>query len=385
MYVRRIFSQVKRELKPYSFIFRAAVVVLISPLFLHAQKDPAPAPAAPAATSATPVAPAPAAAPAASATPDEPAVTVTKEDWTHLPVDAANFKLLAPALGAMEEKDKFTREFIQLGWRDGDPVEVYVILPKGVTNPPVVLYLYGYHENLDRFKNDEYCERLTAGGYAAVGFEPALGIDRIRSGRPMKDWFVSELQEALGSSVHDVQMVLNYLDTRHDLDLNRVGIFGRGSGGAIAILAAATDSRLKVVDTLNPWGDWSDWLAKSSIIPEAERPSYLKPEFLDKVKSLEPMDWMPKVKASAVRLQFIGGDTSIPPTAADRMAEAASHQKIFTVTRYKDAQDLYQQNDGGKLYDWIKARLRTNAAAKPETRLETNSAETASTRADATR
>jgi hypothetical protein len=42
--------------------------------------------------------------------------------------------------------------------------------------------------------------------------------------RPMKQWFVSELQEALGSSVHDVQMILNYLSTRDDLDMSRVGM-----------------------------------------------------------------------------------------------------------------------------------------------------------------
>jgi len=30
----------------------------------------------------------------------------------------------------------------------------------------------------------------------------------------MKEWFVSEMQESVGSTVHDVQMILNYLETR---------------------------------------------------------------------------------------------------------------------------------------------------------------------------
>src|ERR1035441_1223230 len=51
-------------------------------------------------------------------------------------------------------------------------------------------------------------------------------------------------QLSLALTVHDVQMVLNYLETRGDLDMSRVGMFGQGSGGAIAVLAAAADSRI---------------------------------------------------------------------------------------------------------------------------------------------
>ena len=36
-------------------------------------------------------------------------------------------------------------------------------------------------------------------------------------------WTVSELQEALSASIHDVQMVLTYLSSRTDLDQSRIG------------------------------------------------------------------------------------------------------------------------------------------------------------------
>lgn len=326
------------------------------PFFLLGVSQAQQLPVAPAllAAASTPVAPAP--------------VAVTREDWTRLAVDPANFNQLLPALGGIDGNDKFEREFLQLQWREGDPVELYVVRPKGVANPPVVLYLYGYDDSLDRFKNDDYCQRLTSRGYAAVGFESALAFDRFRK-RPMQQWFVSELQEALGSSVHDVQQVLNYLESRKDLDLNHAGIFGRDSGGAIAILAAAVDPRLKAVDTLNPWGDWPDWLANSPIIPANERADYLTPEFLAKVKPLEPVDWLPKVKASALRLQFVTGSPSVPELAMEHMEAAAAHDATtprFTVARYQNTQDLIQQTDHGKLYDWIKDRLRPDGRSEPD-------------------
>lgn len=338
----------------YRIVIRSATVLLASFLLLSGAVAQQPASPAPLKVS-----------PASPTTPVavSPATVVTREDWARLPVDRASFKTLEPALGGVDGNDKFSREFIQLQWRDGDPVEVYVIRPKGVVKPPVIVYLYGYKENLDRFKNDRYCERLTAGGYAAIGFESALGVDRFH-GRPMKEWFVSELRESLGKSVHDVQMVLDYVDSRKDLDIDHAGIFGQGSGGAIAILASAVDARLKAVDTLNAWGDWKDWLATSNVIPDAERPALLTPEFLEKTNLVEPADLLPKVKASSLRIRFVADTPSIPALAMDRMASAVAHDTpstAYSVIRYKDMQDLIQQTDGGRLYDWIKDRLKTTS------------------------
>src|ERR1700734_1539970 len=135
----------------------------------------------------------------------------------------------------------------------GDPIDLYIIRPKGIAKAPLILYLYSYPSETDRFRNNEYCARLTKDGFAAIGFVSALTGQRYAN-RPMKEWFVSELQESLGSSVHDVQMILNYLSTRDDLDMSRVGMFGVGSGGTIAILAAAVDPRIKAIDVIDPWG-----------------------------------------------------------------------------------------------------------------------------------
>ena len=106
----------------------------------------------------------------------------------------------------------------------------------------------------------------------------------------MKQWFLSELQESLATSAHDVQMVLNYLASRDDLDMDRVGMFAQGSGASIAILASAVDPRIKVLEALDPWGDWPTWMARSPFVPEQERADYLKPEFQKKIDTLEPLE-----------------------------------------------------------------------------------------------
>src|ERR1700733_4016955 len=234
------------------------------------------------------------------------------EDWTSPALSASHLKPVSPLGGFLDDTHPgYTVELLQLQWRWGDQIDLYVMKPKGVKNPPVILNLYGYPADTDAYKNEVFQSALIKDGFAAVGFVSALTGHRYHD-RPMKEWFLSELQESLGASAHDVQMVLNYLAARGDLDMNRVGIFGQGSGGSIAILASAADPRIKVLDVLDPWGDWPIWMATSPFVPEDERGNYVRPEFLRKASALEPLEWMSKIQAKKFRLQQNLFETDTP-------------------------------------------------------------------------
>src|SRR5208282_5119291 len=277
------------------------------------------------------------------------------EKWSSLSLAGSELHPEEPFVGEKDDLPQFTRELIQVKWRLGDPIDLYVIKPKGVVRPPVVLYLYSYPTENDRFRDDSYCVRITTDGFAAVGFVSALTGHRYHT-RPMKEWFVSELQEALGSSVHDVQMILNYLSTRDDLDTSKVGMFGAGSGGTIAILAAAADSRIKAIDLLDPWGDWPEWMAKSEIIPDEERPNYVKPEFLKKVAPLDPVEWLPQLKSQHIRMQYVMDDEITPKAAKERIESALPSAAQFV--RYDNAREFFGAVSGGRLFQWVKGQLR---------------------------
>lgn len=285
------------------------------------------------------------------------------EDWTSLSLAGSDLRAEKPVVGEKDNFPLFTRELIRLKWRRGDPIDLYVIRPKGVSKPPTVLYLYGYPSETDRFRNDDYCVRLTRDGFAAVGFVSALTGHRYAN-RPMKEWFVSELEESLVTSVHDVQMIINFLSTRDDLDTSRVGMFGAGSGGTIAILAAAADPRIKAIDALDPWGDWPDWMASSSIIPENERANYVKPEFLKKIAGLDPVDWLPKLKLPHMRIQQVLDDDVTPKSARDRIASAAP--AAATIVKYENTGQFFSAASGGRLFQWIKETIGVPGQVQPQ-------------------
>jgi hypothetical protein len=277
------------------------------------------------------------------------------ENWTSLSLKDQTFQAHPPVFGEKDDFPTFSRELWQVEWRDGDPLDLYIIRPKQAKKPRVILYLYGFPTDTNTFKDDMWCKVATLGGnVAAVGFVSALTGHRFHD-RGMKEWFVSELQEALVTSVHDVQMVMNYLATRNDLDLDQLGMFGDGSGASIAIMAAAVDPRIKVLDLMDPWGDWPNWLAGSPMIPEEERATYLKPAFLKSVAPFDPLDWLPKLTSQTIRLQDAIYVPDTPQVCKQRLDAALPASAVLV--KYKSAREVGDAAADGKFFDWIKQQV----------------------------
>jgi hypothetical protein len=279
------------------------------------------------------------------------------EDY-NTPALTAGTKLsaLTPLDLELDDDDPvFTRQITRVQWRAADPIDLYIIKPVGVKKPPLVVYLYDYPTETERFQNREFCRLLVKNGFAAVGFVGALTGQRYHD-RPMKEWFVSEMPEALASSAHDVQMLLNYMTERGDVDVSRVGIYGEGSGATIAILAAAVDPRIQTLDLTNPWGDWPDWVEHSTRIPEKERSSFVNPEYLAKVAPLDPVKWLPQLKTQKIRLQNVRsvGET---PVETQKKIEAAAPANVQLLP-YDDMRAYVSAVPGDQRFNWVKEQMQ---------------------------
>ena len=316
-------------------MYSSLAVILSSILFavlpLHAQHTGSTTPPSQATSAAEP--------PAIQAAP--PALTnpPASEDWSTIELAKSGLPLKATGgvLLSKVELPGCTRELLRMQWRPNDPIDLYVIRPNGSQPMPVVLFLYNYTYDSDIFRADRWCDRAKENGFAVVGFPSALAWSRLHTPRPLKQWFVSQLQESLAITTHDVQMVLNYLKTRGDLDMDHVGVFGQGSGGAVAILAAAADPRIRTLNLMDPWGDWPAWIKSSKQIPEEERASYLEPEFLAKVAGLDPVHYLPQLKDRRIRIEQVIDDPVTPPAARESMAKAAP--MTSQVTQYPNRTD----------------------------------------------
>jgi hypothetical protein len=285
-----------------------------------------------------------------------------RENLNSLLANPSLFDDTRPAIVLTENEKGFTRQLVRVEWRTADPIDLWVMRPTGVEKPPVILYLYSYPSETNRFRDEGYGERVTQGGYAAVGFVSALTGQRYH-GVPMKEWFVSDLPEVLVETTHDVQMILNYLSRRGDMDMNRVGIYGQGSGGTIAVLAAAADPRIKALDLLDPWGDWSDWMAQSLRVPNEERLRYVQAQFLKRVAPFDTVRWLPTLKSPAVRLDEVVTD-GITPAVCQKRIESAARRASGQIVKYKNVEALLLASTNGRAFQWLKDQLHSPAQAQ---------------------
>ena len=107
------------------------------------------------------------------------------EDWTTPSLSNSHLMPASPVDLVDDSHPGYTLELLQLQWRWGDPLDVYVLKPRGVKKPPVILNLYGYPTDTDPYKNEIFQNALTKDGFAAVGFvwrSPGIAITTGRCG-----------------------------------------------------------------------------------------------------------------------------------------------------------------------------------------------------------
>lgn len=118
---------------------------------------------------------------------------------------------------------------------------------------PVVIVLHGTGAR----KDDQLglMRTIADRGFATVSIDARHHGGRITTGTELDQYFTAILQTYrtgkgrpyLYDTVWDVLRLIDYLQTRPDVDANRIGVMGISKGGTEAYLAAAADPRISVV------------------------------------------------------------------------------------------------------------------------------------------
>jgi 2,6-dihydroxypseudooxynicotine hydrolase len=109
--------------------------------------------------------------------------------------------------------------------------------PAGVTTPPIVVMCMGLDSTKEEM--DDYENRFLKRGVATLAF------DGPGQGEAEDDFPITPEYEK------PVKAVLDYVETRHDVDIERIGIWGVSFGGYYAPRAAAFDKRIKACVALS--------------------------------------------------------------------------------------------------------------------------------------
>jgi len=149
---------------------------------------------------------------------------------------------------------------------DGPAPRALLRRPADRRRRPAVLLLHGFKGFRDWGFFPHLGESLAAAGFAAVSVDFALnGIGDEAGEFTRLDLFE---RNCLTAELDDIRVVIDALERRSDVDGERIGLLGHSRGGAVALLAAREQPRIRAIATLaavTVWqrhfsaAEWREW------------------------------------------------------------------------------------------------------------------------------
>jgi dienelactone hydrolase len=196
-------------------------------------------------------------------------------DRPRVPPAAVVTELKSPDPSLVEFHFTFTSEATQT-------VPGILIEPAAAAGPrPVVIALHGTGGT----KSDllPLLRELAARGFIGVAIDGRYHGERSAAGKGSAEYQAAIVRAWKGSGEHpfyydtvwDVMRLIDYLQTRPDVDAKRIGLYGVSKGGIETYLMAAVDPRVSVaipcigLESFKWALDNNDWQTRISTIPSA--------------------------------------------------------------------------------------------------------------------
>ena len=192
--------------------------------------------------------------------------------------------------------------------------------PSNVERPPIVVMVMG----LDSAKEEEgtYEQTFLDRGLATLAFD-GPGQGEAEYDIPMRHDFEVP-----------VAAVVDYVESREDLDGERVGLWGVSLGGHYVVRAAAFEPRIRACVSLSgAYSVFESWDGRPSISRLAYQVRMHAASVEEATERVRALDLTGVAAKVTCPLYVVGGtkDRLLPPTAAQRIAAEASGPTILNL------------------------------------------------------
>ena len=160
---------------------------------------------------------------------------------------------LAPQVEVLSGGPTIVREHFTFSSQAGERVPgVLRKLASAGGGRPAVVLLHGTGGSKDDARMVQLSEALVGRGFVAVAIDGRYHGERVKAGARATE-YVSAMLRAyrtgterpfLYDTVWDVMRLIDYLETRRDIDASRIAVMGISKGGMETYLAAAADTRI---------------------------------------------------------------------------------------------------------------------------------------------
>ena len=241
-------------------------------------------------------------------------------------------------LVSTEDRGSYLLEKLILDLNGEEPAPAYFAKPRNATGKlPTVLFNHshggGYTIGKTEFiagreylHNPPYAEFLTSLGYNALCFDAWIFGER--AGRPELDFCKDMLWHGRvpwGMMVYDSLKAVDYLATRDDVDVKRLGTVGISMGSSSAQWVGALDPRLQVVVDICCLTDWHTLVEVGGL--KAHGIYYYVPDLLNHFTTAQ----MNTLIAPRAHLSLAGNLDALTPVAGLEKVDRELSQVYATV------------------------------------------------------
>ncbi|UCD57035.1 MAG: acetylxylan esterase [Candidatus Hydrogenedentota bacterium] len=228
-------------------------------------------------------------------------------------------------------------------------VPALLTLPSNATPPfPAILFLHGVLGNKDSPNQRKRSAFLASAGYATLRIDGQYRGERevrFRGGVGLQTEYYYRNRDAMIQTAIDLMRGVDYLASRDDIDLEKVGFAGFSMGGAVGTLFCAHDPRVRAVVLAITGGNFGKFrkAAGDKRTEERIRRAY---------RIVDPVLYVSRISPRPLLMLNAARDEIVPRAATEALFEAAREPKriIWYDCGHAELPDE-NLNEMGKFFD----------------------------------
>ena len=228
----------------------------------------------------------------------------------------------------------YTAYHIAFDSTNGERVPGVLYLPKnGAARNPCVIVQHGYGG--DKSMGGMFAGTLAPQGFAVIAIDAEYHGERKEPGKDVLATDVENDERAWHQSIQDLSRVVDYLETRTDIDMQRIGYVGASMGAFFGAVFTGVDKRVKTAVLVVGGGDWDVFINNSMVPPAVVIRDYYKKagmplsDFAQGMAPVDPVHFISLFAPHPLLMINCSNDTIVPRKTGELLFEAAGEPKYI--------------------------------------------------------